>query len=232
MGSICRAMQNSGLSELVLVSPAENMDQVELRKMALKAYPIYEQSRRVDRLEEAVADCGLVAMTSGVDGFYKQHATSPRELAPELLDAAARAPAAIVFGPEDKGLGNDELKLATHLVRIPSHSAYSSLNLSQSVMLLAHELYVASGEFEGPKEATPPATFEAKERLFDAWDQCMQDVGFCPNDKRPHMMMGLRRIFSRGELSENDVKILLGLARQCSWAAGKGPEKRKIPGSS
>ena len=40
------------------------------------------------------------------------------------------------------------------------------------------------------------------------------------------MMLGIRRIFGRGQLSEDDVSILMGVARQSMWAAkqGKAPE--------
>jgi TrmH family RNA methyltransferase len=219
IGSICRAMRNCGLTKLLLVSPNPDWDKVELRKMAMRSLEVYKDRQQTDTLEEAVADCGAVAMTSGVDGFYHDHATTPREAAPGLLDLASRKPVAIVFGPEDKGMTTQELKLATHLLRIPSHHQYTSLNLSQSVMLVAHELFVASGQFRLADEKTPPASHLFRERMFDCWEQTMKDIQFCPDEKLDHMMLGLRRILSRGELSENDVKIMMGLARQASWAA-------------
>ncbi|MDA3872707.1 MAG: RNA methyltransferase, partial [Kiritimatiellae bacterium] len=141
IGSICRAMRNCGLTQLVLVSPNPDRDPVELRKMAMRSLEVYKNRVQTETLEEAVADCGAVAMTSGVDGFYHDHATTPREAAPDLLNLASRKPVAIVFGPEDKGMTTRELKLATHLLRIPSHHQYTSLNLSQSVMLVAHEMF-------------------------------------------------------------------------------------------
>jgi len=55
----------------------------------------------------------------------------------------------------------------------------------------------------------------------------MLETGFCKEDKLEHMMMGLRRIFSRGKLTENDTKILLGVARQSRWVAGE--LKRQSP---
>jgi tRNA C32,U32 (ribose-2'-O)-methylase TrmJ len=45
--------------------------------------------------------------------------------------------------------------------------------------------------------------------------------------KADHMMLGLRRIFSRGQLSENDVRIMLGVARQTQWCAR---EMRRLGG--
>jgi tRNA/rRNA methyltransferase len=226
MGSICRALRNCGLDQLVLVDPAPDLYGEELRKMAMHALPVYEARQEFGTLEEAVADCGAVAMTSGVDGFYRGHALSPREAAPELLSIMGRgSPVAVVFGPEDKGMGLDELKLATHLIRIPSHPEYTSLNLSQSVMLVAHELFQTSGTYSAPDEASPPASFEFRERMLKVWEETMDDIRFCTPEKRPHMMLGLRRIFSRGELSENDVKILMGLARQASWAVKNLPRE-------
>ncbi|WFB36201.1 TrmH family RNA methyltransferase [Kiritimatiellota bacterium B12222] len=224
MGAICRAMKNCGLDQLVLVNPSPTMDQIELRKMALKALPIYKQRKEFDSVEEAVADCGAVAMTSGVDGFYRDHASTPRQAAPELIEIAAQKPIAIVFGSEDKGMKTEELKFATHLLRIPSHHDYSSINLSQAVMLVTHELYQVIGDFSLGDEKTPPADHRFMERMFDCWDLAMKDIHFCQDEKREHMMMGLRRVLTRGTLTENDVKIMMGLARQASWAAKNLPE--------
>lgn len=225
IGAICRAMRNCGLDQLVLVDPNPDLDRIELRKMALKALPVYQKRKTFATVEAAVADCGAVAMTSGVDGFYRDHATTPREAVPELLQIAAQKPVAMVFGSEDKGMTTQELKLATHLLRIPSDPAYSSLNLSQAVMVVAHELYVASGQFSPGEEKTPPADHRFLERMFACWDQAMQDIEFCEDAKREHMMLGLRRVLTRGTLSENDVKIMMGLARQASWAAKHLPRK-------
>ncbi len=219
IGSICRAMRNTGLEQLTLVNPNPDLDQIELRKMAMRSLPVYEQRVVVNTLEEAVGDCGAVAMTSGVDGFYRGHSVSPRECAPDLLDLARSKPVAVVFGPEDKGMGLEELEQATHLLRIPSHPDYPSLNLSQAAMLCCHELYLASGEYEAPQEQTDPADHRQRERMFDCWRDSLTDIGFCPEEKMDHMMRGVRRILSRGTLTENDVKILMGIARQTSWAA-------------
>lgn len=37
-------------------------------------------------------------------------------------------------------------------------------------------------------------------------------------EKADHMMEGFERIFSRGALTEADMKILLGVIRQSEWA--------------
>lgn len=217
IGSVCRAMMNMGLSRLDLVRPRPDIDMNELRQMSYHAYPIYEDRREFDRAPDAVADCGLVAATTARVGFYRDHAQSPREWAPRLLEAALDTPVAVLFGPEDRGLSNDEIALATQIVQIPSAPEYTSLNLAQAVMVCAYELYAASGQFEPSEERFPEAPSELRERMFALWEQVLLRTGFMKEDKAPHMMMGLRRILSRGPLTIGDIKILMGIAKQTQW---------------
>ncbi|MBI2437425.1 MAG: hypothetical protein HYV36_01230, partial [Lentisphaerae bacterium] len=60
-----------------------------------------------------------------------------------------------------------------------------------------------------------------KERLFAMWEELLLEIGFMEPDKARHMMLGLRRIFARGALSEDDVRILMGIARQTRWYADR-----------
>jgi len=221
VGSVCRAMMNMGVSDLAIVRPRTDFDCFEAEKMALRAKPILEQRSEFDSAAEAVADCGLVAATSAREGFYRDHSVSPRELAPELLEVAEQQPVAILFGPEDKGMDNKDLSLATHIVRIPSTPEYSSLNLAQAVMVCCYEIYIASQQFEPSEERYPAASSELRERMFAMWRQALLDVDFMPPEKADHMMMGLRRIFSRATLTTADIQILMGMARQTQWAANQ-----------
>ena len=50
-------------------------------------------------------------------------------------------------------------------------------------------------------------------------DHNMRTLGFMEPAKAQHMMLGVRRIFARGALSEDDVRILMGMARQTRWYA-------------
>lgn len=226
LGAICRAMKNMGISDLVMVSPSPDLDFYEAQKYALHADDILASRRQVNTLAEAINDCAAVVATTGLKGLYRSHAKSPRELAPRLLEAAQTGKAALVFGPENHGLSNEELQLATQLVTIPSAPAYSSLNLAQAVMVCCYELYLASGEYTPPQEFHPEAPVVMRERFFELWRQMLLDIKFCDDVKIDHMMMGFRRIFGRGYLSEADVNILMGLARQASWSADRA---RKDP---
>ena len=225
IGSVCRAMANMGLSDLTLVA-AKSINWEDAQKMACSAQEILANRRETATLDEALADCVLVAGATARLGLYRQHATTPREGAPLILDAACSGKVALLFGPEDNGLDNTELALCTRLIQIPSTSEYRSLNIAQAVMVCAYELFTAADIFEPAGEKSPPADSRTKEHMFRMWEESLLKIGFMEPDKARHMMLGVRRIFSRGKLTEDDVRILMGIARQTLWCAGHAGEKQ------
>ena len=225
VGSTCRAMMNMGLSQLVLVDPRPGMDMDEAAAMACHAGDVLRNRKVFPSLAEAVADCVLVAGTSNRGGLYRDHSKTPREWAPRLLEAASDAPVAILFGSEDNGLSLDDLALCTQFIRIPSSDAYKSLNLAMSVMVCAYELFLASGSFVPPQERSAECPSAMREAMFAKWRSALLGIGFMTPDTADHMMLGIRRILSRGTLTEKDVQILLGMASQTLWAANQIPPK-------
>jgi TrmH family RNA methyltransferase len=225
VGSACRAMMNMGLSQLVLVDPRSGMNMEDAAAMACHAGQILANRQVFDTTAEAVADCGLVAGTSNRGGLYRDHSKTPREWAPRLLEAALDTPVAILFGSEDNGLSLEDLALCTQFIRIPSSETYKSLNVAMSVMVVAYELFNAAGLFEPPQERSLECPSAMREAMFAKWRQALLDVGFMTADTADHMMLGIRRILSRGTLTEKDVQIMLGIASQTQWAANQLPRK-------
>lgn len=218
VGSVCRGMANMGFSDLALVNP-QNLNMDEARKMACHATDVLGNLTEFRTLAEAVADCSLVMGTTAREGLYRQHARTPREWAPRALEASASGRVAMLFGREDNGLSNEELAFCTQIIQIPTAEDHRSLNVAQAVMICCYELFVAAGRYEPPEEKSPEAPSELRERMFDLWRETLLKIGFMKDDKAEHMMLGLRRILSRGPLSTDDVRILMGMARQAQWAA-------------
>lgn len=229
VGAVCRAMKNMGVSDLWLVKPNPEMDLMEARKFALHAADVFENRRVAESVFDAVQDCAVVAATTGLKGLYRSHAKSPREHAARLLETAFHHKVALVFGPEHHGLSNEEMRLATILITIPSSTAYPSLNLAQAVLICCYELFLASGVYAPPREYHPEAPIEMRERFLELWREMLLAIRFCDEGKLDHMMFAFRRIFGRGYLSEADVNILMGVARQAMWAARHGPRQRGCP---
>lgn len=217
VGSVCRAMANMGLSDLAIV-PERSLNMDEARMMACHATDILESCTTRATLQEAVQDCGVVLGTSARMGLYRQHAKTPREWAPIVLEDTSRGRVALVFGREDKGLTNEELSVCSRIIQIPTSDAYVSLNLSQAVMVCCYEIFVAADLYEPPVEKTPLAPTALRERMFDIWRDLLLKIGFMSADKSDHMMQGFRRVMGRGVSTEDDVRIMMGVARQTEWA--------------
>ncbi|MBO7166088.1 MAG: RNA methyltransferase [Kiritimatiellae bacterium] len=219
VGSACRAMANMGIKKLVLAAPNIQNGWDEGERMAVHATDIMNAREEYATFEEAVADCVAVVGTTARGGMYRQHVKTPREWAPEILRLAEAGPVAIVFGREDKGLLNEEVAQCTHLIRIPVDEGYTSINLSQAVLITCYELFTAAGTYRPPCEKSPPALQAQKIQLAKNWREMLLEIGFMGQDQADHMMQGIHRIFSRGVFSKDDAAIMLGVARQALWAA-------------
>lgn len=220
IGSVARAMKNTGLKDLALVRGGRTQS-FWARAMAVHAAEMLKEIRRFATLREAVADCSVVVGTTCRSGLYRSHSRSPREVAPDLLAVARRAKAALVFGPEDHGLSNQDLKHCQWLITIPAHPDYPSLNVAQAVMICLYELHTAALE-NPPQPAIERAPAERVERLFERMRASLLKIGFLDPQNPDHILLALRRILGRAGLEEKDVRILSGLFRQIEWYAGEG----------
>ena len=229
LGAVCRAMKNMDLSRLVLVKPNPGMNFNEAQQMSMHAVDLLESREQFETLADAVKDCQRVYGTTARKGLYRSHSKSPRELAPELLEQAVAGPVAIAFGTEDSGLTNEELAMCTNVIRIPSSTHYSSLNLSQAVIICAYEIFLANEHYEPPQEFHGEAPHVMRERMYAMWHQLMRDIGFFDDDTSEHMMMAFRRIFARGKLSEADANIMMGVVRQAQWRLAHPPASTAEP---
>jgi tRNA/rRNA methyltransferase len=232
IGSVSRAMRNMGLSRLILVSPAQDPLSPEARMMATSAKDILEKAEVFSRLEDALAGFRWIAGTSARKGRNRGPFISPRELCPEIIGHARSIPVAILFGPEDKGLTNEDLAPCQALISMPTHERLPSLNLAQAVMILCYELYLATlvnqiGDPSGPGQSLKLAEFQRVEGMYTHLENLLLRIGFLDPKNPKRIMHTLRRIFGRANLSDRDVAILRGIFRQLEWYTRKGdPETR------
>lgn len=222
VGSAARAMKNMGLRDLTLVEP-------KLRRlsrggvMAVHARDLLENARIVGDLSQAVSDCTLVVGTTRRGGLYRAAAAGPDVLAPVMVDHARRGKVALLFGPEDHGLTNDDLKHCQRLIVIETSADYPSLNLAQAVLLCCYELRRAAATSGTPTKGRPgPASAADVELLFERLQSAFLRIGFLNPQNPDHIMFAFRRLFGRAELEASDVRILLGLARQIDWYGRQG----------
>ncbi len=219
VGATARAMKNMGLRRLVLVAPRRN-DGVRAREMAVHAVDVLRDARRVGTLKEAVADCGLVVGTTSRQTRRSEGECSPRVAAATIVTAAAMNDVAVVFGPENHGLSAAELALCHRVLSIPASDAYASLNLSQAVLVVAYEMFLAVGGHT-PRATRPLAAAGRIELMYQKLEESLAAIGFLQRDNTEHMMRTMRNILGRAALDEREVRVCLGLARQILWAGAR-----------
>jgi len=220
IGAVARAMRNFAVSDLALVSPAP-LQRTQADMMAVHARDILDQMQIHTSVEAAISGCGLVVGTTCRPGLYREDAVMPRALAPHILATAVANRVALVFGCEDSGLSNEELRYCHRLITIPTDAAYSSLNVAQAVLVCCYELFLATQGDEGAVPR-PLAAAERQEIMYGKLKHALLTVGFLHKDNPEHIMFAFRRIFGRAGLEERDVRIFLGMARQIEWYATRG----------
>jgi tRNA/rRNA methyltransferase len=213
-------MKNLGAKELAIVGKARTRS-FWARAMAVHGRDVLAETQCYESIRAAIADCTLVVGTTCRSGLYRSHSRSPREVAPEIVRAAEKGKAAILFGPEDHGLSNKDLEHCQLLVTIPTHPEYQSLNVAQAAVICLYEVYVASMVSAG-ESSINRAEAEHVERLFDIMRNALLKIGFLDSENPEHMLLALRRIFGRAGLEDKDVRILTGMFRQIEWYADRG----------
>jgi tRNA/rRNA methyltransferase len=223
MGAAARALKNMGFADLRFVAP-ENRDARPEIAMAVHASEVYGAAATHPDLPSAIADCAIVAGTTAHAGPYRKQARSLREAAVELATLSTANRVAIVFGPEDFGLANDDLKHCPRLIRIPADPKYPSLNLAQAVMLVTYELRLALAvsSAQGIVEKFAPAG--AVEAMLERMAQALLQIGFLARDNPEHIMFTIHEIFGRSGLRARELEIFNGIARQIQWFAAGGRE--------
>lgn len=212
IGAAARAMKNMGLERLDLVRPKSFPDPQAVAR-ASGADDILEAARVHERLEDAISDCGLVVATSSRQRHLPWDLVEPRASAEQIVQASMSGEVAIVFGSERFGLTNAELACCNLLVTIPTHPAYSSLNLAMAVQVIAYELWLVlrPGAPKPPPRDVPLATAEEMARLYEHIERVLEEIDFRDRTGGGHLMARIRRLFNRAQLDQNEVNILRGI---------------------
>lgn len=226
VGSAARAMKNMGLRRLKLISPQCVLGR-ECRMMAAGALEIVEGAQIFDTLDEGLRDEQLVwGTTSQRDRRLEGPPVTPRRAAAHIRRAARQNRVAVLFGPERAGLDDATLSRCRNLISVPAHAAHPVLNVAQSVMLVAYEIFAAKAPPPSAARGEPLCTDEERQGMFHHLESCLNDIGFFASQNQPHMMKALRRLFGKSDLTRRDVRIVRGILSQVEWAVEQGPQTR------
>jgi tRNA/rRNA methyltransferase len=216
VGSVARCARNMGIEKISVVGNRDLATE-EMKQMATHfAAGIVDRIQHFDELDEALARFQYIVGTTSRRGSARGPVVSPREMAARIVDVSQENEVALLIGPEDTGLSNDDLRFCHLLVTIPTSKHNKSINLSHAAMVLCYEIFVAHME---PLEAFTPrlAASAELEGMYDHMKALLMKIGFLNPENPEFWMMHIRRFLSRTNLFSKEVKIIRGVCRQLEW---------------
>ena len=212
IGSVARAIKNFNIKHLRLVNPRCNWPNQKALATSVGAKDILKSAKIYDSVEKSIGDLDIIfASTSRIRRINKK-TISVLNFNKKIKKGRK---VGILFGPEASGLSNDEISCADYLVKIPSNKNFSSLNLSHSAIIFCYELFKNSVHKKGEYKTSYKSSVAKKSevnKFLNFIIKGLDNKGFLqPDHKRQSMIRNINNIFHRINLSEQEIRILLGI---------------------
>jgi tRNA/rRNA methyltransferase len=219
IGAAARAMRNMGLEQLIVVDP-QNYDMSRVLKMATHgAVEVVEQIKIYEGLRTALEPLSYIVGTTARLGGQRQLVGSAARLAQKLAPISKENQIGLLFGPEDRGLTNADIRLCHELVNIPT-AEFSSLNLAQAVMVICYELRRCNQP--GGKTFVPRlANRHELDGLYAQLKDILVRISYIQPENPDYFMNNLRHFGTRLKLRAKEVSIIRGICRQIDWYGKK-----------
>ena len=211
IGACARALKNFNFTKLKLVSPKISFPNEKVYATSVGARDIIKSSKIYNNFEDAIKDVDCVIATSSRirKKNYKYLSLS------ELKKIDFKKKIAIIFGPEASGLTNNELSYANYLIKLPTNNNFQSLNLSHCVILFCYEISKIKNKKTNrfnSRYKSKPINKKNLNKFVNFLISSLDQIGFLqPNHKRKSMIQNLRTIFHKMNLSNKEMRLLLGI---------------------
>ena len=208
IGACARGMKNFNFQKLIIIDPKPVFPNDKILATSVGAKNIVNKSKIFDNLEPALKDIDYVIATSA--RFRNKNIKHIKLNDLKKIDFNKKV--AFLFGSEASGLSNNEISYANYTMQISTNPDFKSLNLSHSVIIVAHTV-ASIISLKGAKYSKSKKVFVASKRDVQAMTNlCIKKLEersfFKPLEKKPIMLENLRSIFSKMELSEKETRIL------------------------
>jgi tRNA/rRNA methyltransferase len=212
IGFAARAMKNFNITNLRIVSPRCTFPNQKANATAVGAKNILQSAKIYKSLDKSIGDLNIIFATTSRSRKVNKKIISITDFTKKIKK---KQKIGIIFGPEASGLSNDEINCADYLVTIPTNYNFSSLNLSHSLILFCFQLfqYYSKKEFNFiSRYNSSLATKSEINKFLSFIIKGLDRKGFLqPDHKRSSMIRNINNIFHRINLSEQEIRILLGI---------------------
>ncbi|MFP4098149.1 MAG: RNA methyltransferase [Alphaproteobacteria bacterium] len=222
IGATARAMLNLNLTDLRIIAPRDSWPNERANATASGALELMPPVKIYDTLQKAIKDLHFCLATTArqrdmVKPVYEPD-TGIRKL--QQYDKTG-----IIFGAERTGLTNEEISLCQAILTFPTNPDFSSLNLSQSVLLTAYEWSKIShrnkktknrtknkSAHRTPEKHNAPAPQSEITAFIERLEQDLEARRFFRTpEMKPTMMVNIRNIFTRTDITDQEVRTLHGI---------------------
>jgi len=215
IGSVARVAKNMGISNIVVVGTADFDREAMQQRSTHLASDVLDQIQYCEGIEEALGSFNYIVGTTARLGKARGPFIAPRTVARDIADISQKNKVALLFGPEDTGLANEELRLCHAVVTIPTSREFTSLNLSHAVMILCYEIFTASSALTTLATATPKLSLSSElEGMYGQIKTLLADIEFLNPENPDYWMMHLRRFFNRAGLLSREAGLIRGICRK------------------
>ena len=222
VGSVARVMANFGFKNLAILNPPAIGPHG--RRNSMHAKDLMMGARLFTDFSEIVDEYDFLVGTSakiGGDGNTLRTPIFIEDLS-NALEVDGKI--AILFGREDYGLHNEEIECCDILSTIPTHHIYPTLNLAQSVGVVAYELSKQKNRLKYKKKKFQKAEKINKDIMLRYFDMLVDKV-YERDFEGDLGKKTLRSLIGRAFISGREAKTLTGTFRK----SGELIDKLKSP---
>ena len=210
VGAAARAIKTMGFNSLRLVNTKAHLDE-KAGWLAHASNEILKNAKTYNSLKEATLDIDWIIGTSAKKRRVNEDYYPANHINDLIkLKASSIKNLAIVFGREESGLTNNELKLCDIVTSVPMKTTYPSINLAQSVMIYAYTLSML--EYNEKKQVQEINQAELS-TLKTKTENILSEIGFIKDSNIYNRIMERLMI-----LGETDIHLLLSIENKIKEA--------------
>tara|TARA_B100000686_G_scaffold347081_1_gene435024 strand:- start:737 stop:1444 length:708 start_codon:yes stop_codon:yes gene_type:complete len=208
IGACARAIKNFNFTKLVVIDPKPTFPNDKILATSVGAKEIINKTKIYKNIESSVNKLDyLIATTSRFRNKNLKHIKLN-----DLNKINFNKKVGFLFGSEASGLSNSEISYANCTLQIPSNPEFKSLNLSHSVIIIAHAVSIIIKLKKSKYTRSNKIKSASKKEINSLVNFCVKNLEkknfFKPLEKRPIMLENLRNIFYKMELSQKETRIL------------------------
>ena len=210
IGFSARGLKNFGFKTLDLVSPKETWPNKKAIATSVGAKDILKKTKVYSSIKDAINKYDIVyASSARRRDINKRHLSFNQFI--QNIKKNKKKKIVIMFGPEASGLSNNDISYSNYIFKIPVNKNFESINLSHSIILICYEIFKNSKPiyFKKEKKLNDIISKKKLNTFVNFIESRLEKKGFfSPNEKKKTMLINLRNIFGRMELSNKELRIL------------------------